>query len=290
MGKSFIKYASLIFFVLLALLLNYFAIDSDNNEARIVFFNIGQGDAILIITPENEKILIDGGPGNYLINEIGRHLPFYDKYIDVMILTHAHDDHVSGLNEILNRYEVGLILYPGDIDYKAESYLKWKELIDQRDLTLQSTIMGDIYNFSSSTLEILHPFDGYEGQKVDDVNDTSVVARYCYIEICVMLTGDIGENIEDELLASGQDLSSDILKLAHHGSHYSNTKNWFTAVDAGVVVIQSGIDNQFNHPHLRIIKRLQRLQIPIYRNDLLGEIVVVTDGQQYEVIYAESDF
>ena len=249
--------------------------------AQIIFFDIGQGDSIMIITPDNKRILIDGGPGNFLISEIGRYLPFYDRYIDIMILTHAHDDHVSGLNEVLKRYDVGLILYPGDIDYNAESYLSWLELIEERGLNLQSTIAGDVYNFASSTLEVLYPFEPYSGQKVDDVNGTSVVVKYCYIEVCALFTGDATTEVEESILISGQDVSADILKLAHHGSQYSNTEVWLQAVAANLVVIQSGVDNKFNHPHLRIIKRLGRMGVDVLRNDLLGEIIVETNGYDY---------
>ena len=277
------KYLLVVIGICISLYLSFLQVGASEDIAQIIFFDIGQGDSILIITPDNKKILIDGGPGNYLINEIGKHLPFYDNYIDVMILTHAHDDHVSGLNEILRRYDVGRILYSGRVDYKAESYIAWLELIQEKELDLQSTIMGDVYNFSSSTLEVLHPFENYDGQKVDDINNTSVVTRYCYIEVCIMLTGDATEEAEELILASGQDVSADILKLAHHGSHYSNTKAWFEAVKPDVAVIQSGVDNSYNHPHLRIIKRLGRMGIEVLRNDLLGEIILETDGYNYWV-------
>ena len=279
--SKLIKYLLIIIGICASLYLSFLQTNNNTDIAQMIFFDIGQGDSILIITPENEKILIDGGPGNYLINEIGKHLSFYDNYIDVMILTHAHDDHVSGLNEILKRYDIGLILYPGDIDYGAESYLTWLGLIKENELNLQSVDAGVIYNFSSSTLEILYPFVSYDGRSVDDVNATSIVAKFCYIEVCLMLTGDATATVEQSILESGQIVAADILKVAHHGSQYSNTEAWLQAVNSGVAIIQSGLDNKFNHPHLRVIKRLNRLGIEVLRNDLLGEIIIATDGEDY---------
>ncbi|MFW0862533.1 MAG: ComEC/Rec2 family competence protein [Candidatus Komeilibacteria bacterium] len=278
--KKYRKYIFVIIGIALSLIIVYLQTDTDN-IAKIVFLDIGQGDAILIITPDKERILIDGGPGNYLISKLGPYLSFYDKSIDLMILTHAHDDHVSGLNEVLKRYSVNLILFPGYIDYMAASYLEWLQLIEDNSFTLESTIAGDIYTFKNSSLEIVYPFEEYVGQKADDVNDTSVVAKYCYIEVCVLLTGDATIDVEEKILVSGQDVSADILKVAHHGSQYSNSEDWLKAVNASTAVIQSGVDNKFKHPHLRIIKRLEKLGIRILRNDNLGDIVINTDGYNY---------
>lgn len=277
------KYIFIILGVALGLFLTFVQIKGEGDIAKIVFFDIGQGDAILIVTPDNTRILIDGGPGNYLINELGSHLSFYDRHIDIMILTHAHDDHVSGLNEVLNRYKVDLVLFPGFIDYNAESYIEWLRIIEEKGVPLQSTTVGDVYTFTNSSLEILYPFEAYTGQKIKDVNDTSVVAKYCYIDICTLLTGDATTEVEEEILHLGLDIQSDILKSAHHGSQYSNSENWLFGVNPSTVIIQSGLDNRFNHPHLRIIKRLGRMGIRILRNDELGEIILKTNGYNYWV-------
>lgn len=281
MNKKLLKYIVIAVGIVLGVYVSYLQININDNIARIIFFDIGQGDAILIITPEKEKILIDGGPGNVLITKIGKYLPFYNPYIDLIILTHAHDDHVSGLNEVLRRYKVGKILYPGNIQYYAPSYLNWLNIIHENELNLTTTKTGDVYNFSSSSLEILYPFEVYNGEMVEDVNDTSVVARYCYIEICVLLTGDAPIAVEEEIIASRQNIGAKVLKMAHHGSQYSNSEEWLTAVNPEAAIIQSGEGNSFNHPHLRILKRLKRLGINILRNDILGEIVVKTDGLNY---------
>ena len=279
--KKILKFTLLIISIIAGLYLVF--INTNNNEglAKMVFFDIGQGDAILIITPDKTKILIDGGPGNFLISELGRYLPFYDKKIDIMILTHAHDDHVAGLNEVLKRYQVDLILYPGPIDYYSQSYLEWLDIIQDKSLNLQTTKAGDLYQFSGSSLEILYPYVNFIGQKVEDINATSVVSRYCYLDICVMLTGDTISEVEQEIILHENDLSAQILKAAHHGSQYSNSEEWLEAVNPDWVIIQSGEGNSFNHPHLRILKRLARFNMEVFRNDELGEIVIITDGQNY---------
>jgi len=282
-AKSILKYVSICLSILSFLLLSiYFSQASENDLVEIIFFDIGQGDAILIRTISGNKVLIDGGPENYLIGQIGKELTFYDKFIDLVILTHAHDDHVSGLNEILQRYEVGQVLFPGLVDYYEPAYKEWLSIIEQKDINLQATKAGEVYKFDDgSYLEILYPFVSYQGELVEDVNDTSVISRFCYVEVCVLLTGDATAQVEEELLISGQDLSAEILKLGHHGSQYSSSEEFLVAVDPEVAVIQSGVGNSFNHPHLRILKRLARLGIEVLRNDQLGQIVIQTDGYDW---------
>lgn len=281
MNKKVIKYLLIVLFLLVGLFGLYQQSRSSDNLAEIIFFDIGQGDSIMIITPDKQKILIDGGPGNYLISQIGRYLPFYDQTIDIMISTHAHDDHVSGLVEILKRYPVNLILYPGRIDYRASSYLEWLRIVQIKSLNLQATHSGNIYKFNNSTLTILYPFEIFHGQKIDDVNSSSVVSRYCYIQVCVLLTGDMTANVERQLLLSDQDVKAQILKVSHHGSQYSSTDDFLQAVNPKTVIIQSGTGNRYNHPHLRILKKFKRLGMKVLRNDLLGEITIQTDGYNY---------
>lgn len=280
-NKKVIKYSALFVIIILSLF-SYYYIENKDILARIIFFDVGQGDAILIITPSNKTILIDGGPDNKWISQLGEHLPFYQRKIDIMILTHAHADHVVGLVEVLKRYQVELILYPGPIEYHSTPYLEWLKIIEERSLNLQTTKQGDIFDFNdNSYLETIYPFEGYLGQKVDDVNNTSVVNKYCYLEICFLLTGDATKEVEEELLNEGHDLSSNILKVGHHGSHYSSTDEFLEAIHSSTAVIQVGVDNSFNHPHLRTIKKLDRAGINILRTDQIGKIMISTDGYSY---------
>ncbi|OIO46448.1 MAG: hypothetical protein AUJ28_02510 [Parcubacteria group bacterium CG1_02_37_51] len=276
-----IKYASLFAMIIISLLF-YYQLEQNDQVAKVVFFDVGQGDAILITTPAKKTILIDGGPDNAWLPQLGEQLPFYQRKIDLMILTHAHADHVVGLVEVLKRYRVDLILYPGSIDYDSTPYLEWLKVIEENSLNLQTTKQGDYYDFNDhSFLLTLYPLIEYNGQKVDDVNNTSVINQYCFLEICFLLTGDATAESEVEMIASGQDMHSEVLKVGHHGSHYSSTEEFLAAVAPQEAIIQVGQDNSFNHPHPRTLKKLIRMNIKIRRTDQDGMIIFYTDGQNY---------
>ncbi|MFH1667705.1 MAG: MBL fold metallo-hydrolase [Candidatus Komeilibacteria bacterium] len=279
--KKMIKYASLFALIIISLLF-YYQLEQNDQVAKVVFFDVGQGDAILIITPTKKTILIDGGPDNAWLPQLGEQLPFYQRKIDLMILTHAHADHVVGLVEVLKRYQVDLILYPGSIEYYSTPYLEWLKLIEENSLNLQTTIQGDYYDFNdNSYLKTIYPFTEYTGQKVSDVNNTSVVNQYCYLAVCILLTGDLAAEGESEIIASKQNIQSAILKVEHHGSHYSSTDEFLEAINPQEAIIQVGLDNSFNHPHLRTLKKLTRMGIKIRRTDQDGMIIFYTDGQNY---------
>jgi len=254
------------------------------DQLEVIFLNVGQGDSVLIKTPYDQQILIDGGPDNRVINQLSKNMPLFDHDLDLVILTHPHADHVTGLVEVLKRYEVSKVLHTGVL-HTSPDYLAFLQVI--KDYNIDSELVRarqDIVLGPDMTMELLYPFYDMSGQKVDNLNNTSVVTRFVYKDFKVMLTGDAEAEEEAELAESGFNLQSDIYKAGHHGSSTASSDNFLNLVKPEAAVIQCGKDNDFGHPHLRVLKRFKLHEIEVYRNDLQGQIRVVSNGQGYEVI------
>jgi len=273
----------LLFLIFLSGFLFYNLNFSQNNLLRVYFLDVGQGDAILIQTPQNQDILIDGGPGKNVINELDKHMTFWNQDIELMILTHPHADHVDGLVEVLKRYEVDQIL-GFDIDYDSSTYLKWQKLIEEKEIPYNQTLLGDKFILSENLyLEILYPFEDITGQSFEDVNDASIISRLCYFKHCFLFTGDASKEVERKLINNNLAVESEVLKIGHHGSKYSSDIDFINKVNPDYAIIQCGQENRFNHPHSETIKILSDYppsgdpplaeDIKILRNDIDGEIV-----------------
>ena len=246
---------------------------------RIHFLDVGQGDAILIQTPENKDIIIDGGPDNKILNELGQVMPFWDNTIDIMILTHPHSDHIIGLIEILNRYNVKQIFYTG-VPYPSIEYTKWLSLIAEKQIPtviIKSYINLELEN--QLTLEFLYPDSDISQKHFEEINNSSIVNLLTYNNNKFLFTGDAEFEVEDHLIETYQFLQTNLLKIGHHGSHSSSSDAFLTIISPQFAIIQVGVNNTFNHPHLITLKRLERNNIPIFRTDLLGTITFFSNGQ-----------
>lgn len=270
---------------ILVLLLIVLVIRSNyDRELKVNFLNVGQGDAILIRTPSHQDILIDGGPGNKAVEEIGHLLPFYDRDIELMILTHAHSDHVSGLIEVLKRYQVEQILYSGKVLHESGDYLAWFNLIKEKSIPLRPAVCCErIFLGDQLVLEVVYPFEDFSGKRLEELNDSSLVIRLVYKGQEFLFMGDAPIKVEDELIHKGVNLESDVLKVGHHGSKYSSGPEFLELVDPQYAVIQSGAGNKFGHPHFKTINNLARLGVNILRNDECGTIFFESDGRKLKV-------
>ena len=244
---------------------------------EVIFFDIGQGDAILIKTPDNQQILIDGGPDDQILVKLGKYMPLFDKSLDLVILSHPHADHIAGLVSVLDNYQVDQVFYTG-VDYTNPDYTAWLETLDQNRITTTVTKAGDVINLGPNLqLMTLFPFTALTGQSVEDLNSSSIVSRLVYEEYSFLFTGDLLAEQERELLAAKVDLSADVLKVSHHGSKYSSVPDFLEAVQADYAVIQVGADNKFGHPNLFTIKNLEEQNMSILRNDKLGDIKCIVE-------------
>ncbi|MBI5077127.1 MBL fold metallo-hydrolase [Candidatus Falkowbacteria bacterium] len=258
----------------------YFWQDKDAPALSVYFFDVGEGDAIYIRAPNNFDVLIDGGPDKSVLAELGEAMPFWDKTIEAMILTHPHSDHVTGLVEILRRYKVRQVYLNGVLN-DANAYAAWLAEIKKKQVPAK--IVDNLFELQLGPeikLQFLYPQSNIANQKSAELNDTSIVTRLVYGESEFLFAGDAGEAEEKELLDSGVILSSDVLKVGHHGSNTASSEEFLAAVNPQIAVIESGAGNEFFHPHPRTLSRLERLGVKILRTDQLGTIKLSSDGKK----------
>ncbi|MDP2736962.1 MAG: ComEC/Rec2 family competence protein [bacterium] len=267
----------------LAAILLFWLYYSAPKNLEVDFLDVGQGDAILIKAPGGQNVLIDGGPDKGVIKRLAENLPWWDKQIDLMILTHPHDDHVTGLIDVLKRYRVKRILYTGAV-HNAPNYLAWLKLARDKKVPLTIIDKQQIINLSQEAkLEILYPTESLLNKTLADLNDSSIIIKLIHGQNKFLLTGDATEKVEKILLAGGADLSADVLKVGHHASQYSSGEEFLEKVKPSLAVIQVGKDNDFGHPNLRIIKRLERIGAEIFRTDEKGTVKIISDGQTIKI-------
>lgn len=224
--------------------------------------NIGQGDAILLTTPEQNHILIDGGPDAKVLEELGMVLPLWDKTLDLVVLTHPHADHVNGLVAVLDRFDVGGILLSGP-DYDNDAYAAFLAKALEKKIPIHVARSDEDFTFGDTTLDVLFPFAPVTGETFDNVNNASVVIRVTQGEHEIMLMGDAEMEVEVELLAADLDLSADVLKAGHHGSRSSSTLEFLEAVGAELMVISAGLVNDYGHPHEETLQKAEDQDIPL---------------------------
>lgn len=269
--------------VIVFFLIGYTVQSQQNREfLEVVFLDVGQGDAILIKTPYEQNILIDGGPDNGILSELGNNLAFFDKQLDLVILTHPHSDHVAGLVEVLRRYQVKKVLMTG-VNHTAPDYEAFLNEVNTQNISIELALaQQDIELGDDLILQILYPWQDISGQEFDELNNSSIVTKLIYQDTSFLLTGDAEEKVELELVNSGINLSADVLKLGHHGSKSSSAIEFLEAVKPQYVIIQCGQDNDFGHPHLRTLNNLAKYDFEVLRNDLDGTIIFISDGKNLQ--------
>lgn len=256
-------------------------IQESNNLLKIEFFDVGQGDAEFIETPDKKQILIDGGPDMSILEKLGRAMPFYDRYIDLMILTHPEADHISGLIEVLKRYNVGAVITTGVVR-DTEEYNQWINLLKEKNVPIFIAESGGIIDLGNGiNFNILYPLENLAGRKISNSNNTSIVGKLIFGEFETLFTGDIEKSAENKLISMDADLNADILKIAHHGSKTSSTEGFLKAVNALVAVIGVGKNNRYGHPHQEVLERLENLEILQTGKD--GDIKVFSNGSSFEI-------
>ncbi|MCK4782007.1 MBL fold metallo-hydrolase [Candidatus Parcubacteria bacterium] len=251
--------------------------DLNSQSLEVVFFDVGQGDAIFIETGQKHQILIDGGPSSAVLEKLGKEMPFWDRAIDLIILTHPDHDHIAGLIEVLKRYKVEQVLWTGVVRETGE-YKEWQGLLEQEGAKITIAQAGQKIIFTGGGIEVLHPFESLQGEKVKNANNTSVVARLVFGQNSFLLIGDISKSVERKLVKKQINLVSDILKVGHHGSKTSSAENFLKKVNPEIAIIQCGRDNRYGHPHPEVLATLEKFGIKILRTDLNGDIKIISDG------------
>lgn len=256
-----------------------------SGDLKVYFLNVGQGDSEYIKTPSGQDILIDGGPGSSVLDELGRVMDFGDREINLVILTHPHADHLTGLVEILDRFKVDEIWETG-VEYPSATYNSWYEKIDALEIADKFVQAGDTKEFGEAKILVLYPLSPLLNQKIDNLNNASIVNRLDFKKFSVLFTGDAEQEVAYKLAKepeASQNLHTTVLKVNHHGSASGITEDFLRVVSPAVGVIEVGRDNKFGHPAPSTINLLKKYAVRIMRTDQNGTIEISSDGDGYSV-------
>jgi len=263
-----------------------------DNLLHIYFCDVGQGDAILIKTPQKRQILVDGGPGDRVLKCLSEALPFYDHTLDLLILTHPHADHVGGLIDVLRTYQVEKVVFQ-QTPYKSADYQEFIDLLEEEGLPTFKVVKGEIlaldqqtraeiwYPLSENELELLGAsIDPYDGE---DVNDSSIVFRLVCGDFEALLTGDAPEQVQKLLLEQGMVKESAILKVGHQGAKDGSDEDFLKKVNPELAVISVGANNRYGHPHQETLEEIKNAGVELKRTDQDGTVEVISDCKTWWV-------
>jgi len=251
---------------------------------EVDFFSVGQGDAIFIETPRGQQVLIDGGPDATVLKKLAAAMPFYDRTIDLVVLTHPEKDHLFGLLEVLKKYEVKNILWTGVARDTAE-WQEWTRLIKDERAKIEIAQAGERAILQERPLayfDVLFPVKSLNGKEFEDSNDTSVVVRLVFGRDSFLFMGDATTKTEDDLIAKNVFLDSGVLKVGHHGSKTSTSENFVKSVSPKIAVIEVG-KNNYGHPTSEVLAILQKFDIQTLRTDQDGDIKIFSNGENLKI-------
>lgn len=248
-----------------------------NGNLTVNFLDVGQGDSILL-EHNGKAMLIDAGEQNQGAKVSAYLLEHNISSIDYVIATHPHSDHIGGMDEILNGFQVEHFIDSG-FPYTSKTYENMLTTIDEKNISFEVAKKGEEIEFDPAIeVKVLNPGSEYS----NELNENSVVLKVNYGEVSFLLMGDAGLETEGKIMTAGYDLDSDILKVGHHASLSGSGETFVSAVSPEVSVIEVGAGNNYGHPTAEILERLQKGS-RVYRTDLDGTIVVTTDGSTYTV-------
>jgi len=247
----------------------------------VAFFDVGQGDAIFIESPTGSQILIDGGPDRSVVRVLGRMMPFYDRTIDMLVVTNPDKDHFAGFLDVLRLYKVGAVIEPGTRGASAE-YAVLGALVKETGVSHSLVRRGEIIDLGGgAALEIFFPDRVVAGV---GTNEGSIVAKLTYGDTSFLFTGDTTEPVENYLAElDGARLKADVLKVAHHGSRTSTGVAFLGYAAPARAVISAGADNRYGHPHPEVFNHLKQFGIETLCTCTEGTIIMESDGSRVRV-------
>lgn len=269
-----------------------------DQAVHLIACDVGQGDALLI-TQGQTQVLIDGGPNNRILDCLSRHLPFWDRRLELVILTHPESDHYQGLIEVLRRYQVNYFL-ASSLENPAQSYQAFKEVVGESAPKILDPALHSRFKLGGLSLSVLWPTAAFLAENLDPViaspakqsssvlgtatsslspNDFSIVTLLSYSDFTALFTGDIGPSVIDDFLAVNQLSPVNYLKVPHHGSKNGLTPELLKIASPQYAIISVG-KNPWGHPHQEVLDLLNNANAQILRTDQLGDIELITNGHQ----------
>lgn len=259
---------------------------TESSDLSLYFFDVGQGDSTMI-KQGNWEMIIDGGPDRSILEKLGKYLSYTDRSIEVMILTHAHADHVDGLVEIMNRYQVDKIYFNGSL-HTAPGYLEFLKIIKEKNIDAEIIDGPQELSWDNGLrLQFLAPMKSFYQVRPENINNSSLVFRLVYGSGTALFMGDF-EN--EEILISHyapELLKTQILKVGHHGSNNANNKEFIVATAPYFSIISCGKNNSFGHPHYRALYNLKNSGSKILRTDILGDIFFISSENGFKPLFLD---
>jgi competence protein ComEC len=290
-----LKYFSLVFTSLFLLTGIFFYQNARLNDGKlhVVVCDVGQGDGILIRTPNGSDILVDGGPDDSILSCLSSHLPFWDRTIELMVLTHPHTDHAAGLVDVLKRYTV-LHFVTEKVLGQTATYKRLEDGLAAQRLNAQYLFSGDRIDLADKTQLLtlwptrewlnstqLQAANGQNDSQNLDLNGFCLVQLFTYGNFTLLLTGDAGANVEDKIAAEVGKV--DVLKVPHHGSKTGMSDYFLSQIQPSIAIISVGANNRYGHPAQSALDLLKTHNIKYYRTDQNGTVEVVSDGKSFWV-------
>lgn len=259
---------------------------SDKIDAKVKenfsvsFIDVGQADSVLIRNG-NYNMLIDAGN-----NEDGEKLVNYFKSLGIeeftyVFATHPHEDHIGGMDDIINNFKIDNYYMSNKLS-TTKTFMDVLDALDGRNLKYTVPNKGDTLKLGDANIKVIYP-----GDDKSNINDSSIVLKVTYGKNSFLLTGDATSNVERKIY--NEDIKSDVLKVAHHGSSYSSTDVFLDRVKPYYAVISVGKNNIYNHPSNKTLEKLNKRNIKVYRTDLDGTIVFISDGNNLSVKALKTD-
>lgn len=277
-----LKIYFLIFLALIALSIWSTYLQEPDSNLHIYALDVGQGDAILI-QKQNFQVIVDGGPDNSVIERLAEVMPLEDKKIEVIILTHPHADHVTGLVEVLKRYNVEKVVYSG-VNYQSNIFAEFKEEVEIKKIPVENPKNGQ-ENIYQHEIKLTYLWPGENTANYsDNLNDTSIVFRLDFGNSSALFSGDCEVECWSGIM---QDLDSnikaDLLKIAHHGSNNGTSEEMLERIKPRYAIISLGKDNKFGFPHQQVIRALEKSGASFIRTDEMSTIDFVSNGQEFMI-------
>ncbi len=249
----------------------------DNDVLKVHIIDVGQGDSIFIQSG-GSSMLIDAGE-----RDQGKVVTDYLNAagvtkLDYLIGTHPHSDHIGGLADVIGSFDIEKIIMP-NVTHTTKTFENVLDAIADKGLKITKPAVGDEYRLGSSAFIIIAP----NSPEYDNLNNYSVGIKLTNGKNTFIFTGDAEKYSEKEMLRNGIDLNADVLKLGHHGSSTSNSKDFLDAVSPDIGIVSAGKDNQYGHPHVEILDAMKERNIKLFRTDTQGTVIIESDGRTITV-------
>lgn len=257
-------------------------INETSNNLKITYLDVGQADSILI-EENNEYMLIDAGN-----NEDGPKLVNYFKNLGItkfnyVIASHAHEDHIGGMDDIIKNFDIDTFYMP-DLITTTKTFEDVLDALTEKQIAFETPTINQEFSFSDTKVTVL-----YVNSEAKNLNDSSIVLKLKHGTNTFLFTGDASTKVEEALL--NKNITSDVLKVGHHGSKYSTSKTFLNRVNPKYAIISVGANNTYKHPHEETLNKLENNKIIVYRTDLNGTIIAESNGSiiQFKTIKTDTN-